>query len=185
MRPFHSRVTLVHPLVDGSHQTCRRRNSYLLARASCHFNSLSFVQSSPSLPLVTSTTVFVGSPMPSVSAPSSGSTTRTTGVQERATSPLPTWIPTTRSSLPALKTALLTPYASSLSCSLQSADALVQGGTIMLTHELNNFTMSEAMKFYSQLKSAFAYLVPMGVASNQSKPYVETGYSLPNFEQCP
>jgi len=57
------------------------------------------------------------------------------------------------------------------------------GGTIMLTHELNNFTMSEAMKFYSQLKSAFAYLVPMGVASNQSKPYVETGYSLPNFEQ--
>lgn len=25
----------------------------------------------------------------------------------------------------------------------------------MLTHELNNFTMSEAMKFYPMLKSAF------------------------------
>ncbi|KAF8545861.1 hypothetical protein OG21DRAFT_1325721 [Imleria badia] len=57
------------------------------------------------------------------------------------------------------------------------------GGTIILTHELNNFTMSEAMKFYSQLKSAFKYLVPMGVATNQSQPYVETNYSLPNFDQ--
>jgi hypothetical protein len=95
----------------------------LLARASCHFNSLSFVQSSSSLPLVTSTTVFVGSPMPLVSAPSSGSTTRTTGVQERATSLLPTSMPTTRPSFPALKTVLSPPYASSLSCSLHSSDA--------------------------------------------------------------
>ncbi|KAG9312594.1 carbohydrate esterase family 4 protein [Chiua virens] len=58
------------------------------------------------------------------------------------------------------------------------------GGTIMLTHELNNFTMSEAIKYYDQLKSAFKHLVPMGVATNQSQPYVETNYSLPNFEQC-
>lgn len=57
------------------------------------------------------------------------------------------------------------------------------GGAIMLTHELNNFTMSEAMKFYDQLKAAFKYIVPMGVATNQSQPYVETGYSLPSFEQ--
>lgn len=56
------------------------------------------------------------------------------------------------------------------------------GGTIMLTHELNNFTMSEAVKFYDQLKSAFKYLVPMGVANNQTQPYVETNYSLPTFE---
>jgi hypothetical protein len=57
------------------------------------------------------------------------------------------------------------------------------GGTIMLTHELNNFTMTEAMNFYDQLKAAFKYLVPMGVATNISQPYVETNYSLPNFEQ--
>jgi len=56
-------------------------------------------------------------------------------------------------------------------------------GTIMLTHELNNFTMSEAMKFYDQLKAAFKYLVPMGVAINQTQPYVETNYSLPTFEE--
>ncbi|KAG1748053.1 carbohydrate esterase family 4 protein [Suillus lakei] len=56
-------------------------------------------------------------------------------------------------------------------------------GTIMLTHELNNFTMSEAVKFYAQLKAAFKYIVPMGVATNQTQPYVETGYSLPSFEQ--
>ncbi|KAG8215891.1 carbohydrate esterase family 4 protein [Butyriboletus roseoflavus] len=57
------------------------------------------------------------------------------------------------------------------------------GGTIMLTHELNNFTMSEAVKFYSQLKSAFKYIVPMGVATNQTQPYVEANYSLPSFDQ--
>ncbi|THH15586.1 hypothetical protein EW146_g4923 [Bondarzewia mesenterica] len=57
-----------------------------------------------------------------------------------------------------------------------------QGG-IMLTHELNNFTMSEAVKFYPQLKSAFSYLVPVGVALNKTQPYVETNYSLPTFEQ--
>ncbi|OJA11459.1 hypothetical protein AZE42_08346, partial [Rhizopogon vesiculosus] len=56
-------------------------------------------------------------------------------------------------------------------------------GVIMLTHELNNFTMSEAMKFYDQLKATFKYIVPMGVATNQTQPYVETGYSLPSFDQ--
>jgi len=56
-------------------------------------------------------------------------------------------------------------------------------GTIMLTHELNNFTMSEAMKFYDQLKAAFKYIVPMGVATNQTQPYVETDFAQPNFEQ--
>ncbi|KAG2337120.1 carbohydrate esterase family 4 protein [Suillus weaverae] len=56
-------------------------------------------------------------------------------------------------------------------------------GTIMLTHELNNFTMAEAVKFYAQLKAAFKYIVPMGVATNQTQPYVETNYSLPSFEQ--
>jgi hypothetical protein len=57
------------------------------------------------------------------------------------------------------------------------------GGTIMLTHELNNFTMAEAVKFYDQLKSAFKYLVPMGVAANITQPYVETNYSQPDFAQ--
>jgi len=57
-----------------------------------------------------------------------------------------------------------------------------QGG-IMLTHELNNFTMSEAMKFYPNLKTAFSHIVPVGVALNKTQPYVETNYSLPTFDQ--
>ncbi|KAL4076622.1 carbohydrate esterase family 4 protein [Scleroderma yunnanense] len=56
-------------------------------------------------------------------------------------------------------------------------------GTIMLTHELNNFTMSEVVKFYDQLASAFSYMVPIGVAFNVSDPYIEGGYSLPSFDQ--
>ncbi|KAF8968143.1 carbohydrate esterase family 4 protein [Flammula alnicola] len=57
-------------------------------------------------------------------------------------------------------------------------------GTIILTHELNNFTMSEAMKFYPLLKAAFLHLVPVGVGMNVSQPYLETNYTLPSFSQC-
>jgi len=56
-------------------------------------------------------------------------------------------------------------------------------GTIMLTHEINNYTMSEAIKFYPQLKAAFKHIVPVGVGMNWSQPYLETNYSLPSFSQ--
>ena len=39
---------------------------------------------------------------------------------------------------------------------LTKARVSLQQGGIMLTHELNNFTMSEAMKYYPMLSSAFA-----------------------------
>ncbi|KAF9067063.1 hypothetical protein BDP27DRAFT_1538724 [Rhodocollybia butyracea] len=57
------------------------------------------------------------------------------------------------------------------------------GGAIFLTHELNNFTMSTAVDFYPQLKSVFKHLVPVGVSLNKTRPYVETNYALPTFEQ--
>ncbi|KAI0246826.1 chitin deacetylase [Lactifluus subvellereus] len=57
-------------------------------------------------------------------------------------------------------------------------------GGIMLTHELNNYTMQEAINFYPQLKSAFEYIVPVGVALNKTQPYKETNYTLPTFQQC-
>ncbi|KIK61470.1 carbohydrate esterase family 4 protein [Collybiopsis luxurians FD-317 M1] len=57
------------------------------------------------------------------------------------------------------------------------------GGSIMLTHELNNFTMQTAVSMYPQLKDAFKYVVPIGVALNKTQPYVESNYSLPSFEQ--
>jgi len=57
-------------------------------------------------------------------------------------------------------------------------------GAIILTHELNNYTMSEAIKFYPQLKSAFTGgIAPVGVTLNKTQPYVESNYSLPSFSQ--
>ncbi|KAF7974715.1 hypothetical protein HWV62_11373 [Athelia sp. TMB] len=43
-------------------------------------------------------------------------------------------------------------------------------GTIMLTHELTNFTMQTAVDYYAQLKGAFAHLVPVGVGMNWTQP---------------
>jgi hypothetical protein len=57
-------------------------------------------------------------------------------------------------------------------------------GTIMLTHELNNYTMQEAIDYYTLLKTSFkGDLVPIGVAYNKTQPYVETDYSLPNYAE--
>ncbi|KAL0577614.1 hypothetical protein V5O48_004375 [Marasmius crinis-equi] len=57
-----------------------------------------------------------------------------------------------------------------------------QGG-IVLTHEITNFTMSEAIKFYPALKAAFKYIVPVGVALNWTRPYVEQDYQMPSFAE--
>jgi len=56
-------------------------------------------------------------------------------------------------------------------------------GTIVLTHELTNFTMSEAIKYHPLLAASFSHLVPVGVAYNWTTPYVETNYTLPSFAQ--
>ncbi|TFK38540.1 carbohydrate esterase family 4 protein [Crucibulum laeve] len=59
-----------------------------------------------------------------------------------------------------------------------------KSGVILLTHELDNFTMGKAIEYYPQLKSVFKYVVPIGVALNKTQPYTETNRSLPTFEQC-
>ncbi|KAN0114188.1 chitin deacetylase [Russula decolorans] len=64
-----------------------------------------------------------------------------------------------------------------------SAGTFNAAGGIMLTHELNNFTMQEAINWYPRLKAAFSYMVPIGVALNKTQPYKETNYSLPTFQQ--
>ncbi|KAE9400016.1 carbohydrate esterase family 4 protein [Gymnopus androsaceus JB14] len=56
-------------------------------------------------------------------------------------------------------------------------------GAILLSHEIDNFSMTEAISFYPQLKSVFQHIVPVGVSLNKTQPYVETNYSLPTFEQ--
>ncbi|KAF7974084.1 hypothetical protein HWV62_13385 [Athelia sp. TMB] len=44
--------------------------------------------------------------------------------------------------------------------------------------------MSEAVKWYSQLKSTFTGgIVPVGVAMNTTQPYLEGNYSLPSYSQ--
>ncbi|KAG0663518.1 hypothetical protein C6P46_002414 [Rhodotorula mucilaginosa] len=56
-------------------------------------------------------------------------------------------------------------------------------GTIVLTHELNNDTMSLVQQNFAAIKAAFKYVVPVHVALNSTEPYVETGYTYPNFAQ--
>ncbi|KZP25895.1 carbohydrate esterase family 4 protein [Athelia psychrophila] len=57
-------------------------------------------------------------------------------------------------------------------------------GAIILTHELNNFTMSEAIKWLPQLQKTFTGgIMPVGVAMNMTQPYVEKNYSLPSYTQ--
>ncbi|KIM79273.1 carbohydrate esterase family 4 protein [Piloderma croceum F 1598] len=57
-------------------------------------------------------------------------------------------------------------------------------GTIMLFHELNNGTMTNAMNFYTKLKDAFiGNLVPVASAENATHPYQETNLSYPNYAQ--
>ncbi|GAA5867846.1 hypothetical protein JCM3774_005879 [Rhodotorula dairenensis] len=56
-------------------------------------------------------------------------------------------------------------------------------GTIVLTHELNNDTMSLMMQNYAAIKAAFKYVAPVHVALNNTQPYVETAYTYPNFAE--
>ncbi|GAA6000587.1 chitin deacetylase [Rhodotorula paludigena] len=56
-------------------------------------------------------------------------------------------------------------------------------GTIVLTHELNADTISLAEEFLPKIKEAFKYVAPVGVAMNNTEPYVESGYTYPNFAQ--
>ena len=52
----------------------------------------------------------------------------------------------------------------------------------MLTHELNNFAMSEAVKFYPQLKVAFSHLVSIDVALNNTQAYLKPSAIIHDFE---
>ncbi|TFK19521.1 carbohydrate esterase family 4 protein [Coprinopsis marcescibilis] len=59
-----------------------------------------------------------------------------------------------------------------------------QAGAILLAHELNNFTMTEAIKYHQRLKSAFRHIVPLAVALNKTQPYIEEEVTMPNFMEC-
>lgn len=52
-------------------------------------------------------------------------------------------------------------------------------GTIVLTHELNNDTMALMMENYPKIKAAFKNVVPVGVALNNTQPYLEKDFTYP------
>jgi peptidoglycan/xylan/chitin deacetylase (PgdA/CDA1 family) len=56
-------------------------------------------------------------------------------------------------------------------------------GTIVLSHELNNGTMSESIKWYPQIRKAYQYVVPVATCMNWSQPYAETNITYPTFAQ--
>jgi hypothetical protein len=68
-------------------------------------------------------------------------------------------------------------------------------GPIVLNHELSecpshdpsdcldNYTVSEMVKWYPTIKSTFTHIVPIAVAINQTQPYVETNITFPDFSQ--
>ncbi|EKM74894.1 hypothetical protein AGABI1DRAFT_80615 [Agaricus bisporus var. burnettii JB137-S8] len=56
-------------------------------------------------------------------------------------------------------------------------------GAIILSHELNNFTLQEAIDIYPEIMSVFKHVVPVGVALNKTYPYVEKDFVLPSFEE--
>ncbi|KAJ7211160.1 carbohydrate esterase family 4 protein [Mycena pura] len=61
--------------------------------------------------------------------------------------------------------------------------SLATTGTIMLTHELNNYTMQTAIDNYPALAQAFSHIVPVFVAMNKTQLYVETNYTEKTFSQ--
>ncbi|GAA5885829.1 hypothetical protein JCM5296_000157 [Sporobolomyces johnsonii] len=67
----------------------------------------------------------------------------------------------------------------------QKAGNFSDSGTIVLTHELNNGTMSMVEEFLPQIREQFTGgVMPIGVCHNNTQPYVETAsYTYPNYAQ--
>ncbi|KAI9633116.1 carbohydrate esterase family 4 protein [Dioszegia hungarica] len=56
-------------------------------------------------------------------------------------------------------------------------------GTILLSHQSTNYTMSTLMKWLPQLKAAFAHVVPVASGMNWTTPYAESNFTYPSFAQ--
>jgi len=56
-------------------------------------------------------------------------------------------------------------------------------GTIVLSHELDNTTMSEAEKWLPIIAGAYKHILPVGVALNMTNPYIEGTVKQPSFDQ--
>jgi len=56
-------------------------------------------------------------------------------------------------------------------------------GTIVLSHELNQGTMDEAVKWYPNITKAYKFVVPVASCMNITQPYQESNITYPTFAQ--
>ncbi|KAI7867285.1 hypothetical protein BDF14DRAFT_1804806 [Spinellus fusiger] len=56
-------------------------------------------------------------------------------------------------------------------------------GNIVLTHEINNTTMSLALKYVPQVQKAFKHVVNIATCMNITNPYFENTVTFPTFDQ--
>ncbi|PWN21775.1 glycoside hydrolase/deacetylase [Microstroma glucosiphilum] len=55
-------------------------------------------------------------------------------------------------------------------------------GTIVLTHEINEYTMELFMTEYSKIQGVYSHIVPLTACMNWTDPYQEGDITYPNFE---
>lgn len=52
-------------------------------------------------------------------------------------------------------------------------------GIIVLTHEVDEYTMAMSKKYLPKISKAFKHVAPVGVCHNNSHPYIEQNYRYP------
>lgn len=67
--------------------------------------------------------------------------------------------------------------------SKQTAGSYSTGGPIVLTHEIDNHTMTEFERMYPVLKDAFKHIVPATACMNVTRPYAEEKPKYPTFKE--
>ncbi|WFD35854.1 hypothetical protein MCUN1_002722, partial [Malassezia cuniculi] len=66
--------------------------------------------------------------------------------------------------------------------SKESAGAFSTGGPVVLTHEIDNHTMTEFERMYPKIKEGFAHVAPIHACMNATRPYAEAAPTYPAWE---
>jgi hypothetical protein len=65
-----------------------------------------------------------------------------------------------------------------------TSGAFDQQGIIVLTHEIDGFTMNMSETMLPKVSQAFQYVTPAGVCNNNTHPYVEREFRYPVCLPC-
>jgi hypothetical protein len=57
-------------------------------------------------------------------------------------------------------------------------------GNVVLSHEINNMTMSFFMNHYEEIKKAYTHVLDVATCMNITNPYQETTITFPTFDQA-